>query len=400
MTRKFLFVHGTGVRTEDYRRTLLLISKAIESQWPGATLLPCLWGEKAGATLACKGVSIPDFSGEPAPTDEAQALTALWELLATDPDFEWRELTGAPTPAGFVDAAMVDAQKKFPRRIEALGGLPAALQQLPEENERSAEWQAACQRVADSGALKAALANTKKVDARLRHAAARACVAQWQHQRALWRLPLPPAAERDALVQTLYDELGGADAGRVTDWMKDRFAGAIKRWATDKARRERDVLFNAAYPAAGDILLYQARGDAIRSEISHAIRDGGAELVVLAHSLGGIACVDVLVEEHHPNVRALVTFGSQAPLLYELGALHSLPLQQPLPPAHERLPNTFAPVWINVYDRDDLLSYKAAPIFMPRARDVQSRSGAPFPDSHSAYWTQAAVWRELKQLLP
>lgn len=401
MARSFLFVHGTGVRKLDYRRSLLLVKQGVESQWPGAVVLPCSWGEKVGATLACKGVSIPDFSGEPAPTDEVQALAALWELLATDPDFEWRELTGAPAPGGFIDAAMAEAQKKFPMRIAALGSLQAALQQLPDEAERAADWQAACERVAQSVALKAALAGTKKIDARLRHAAARACAAQWQHRRAAEGLPLPAAAARDALVQTLFDELGGADAGRVTDWVKDRFAGAVKRWATDKARRERDVLFNAAYPAAGDILLYQAHGEAIRAEIARAIRDAGGELVLLAHSLGGIACVDLLVLEHFPNVQALVTFGSQAPLLYELGALHSLPLhgRRP-PPTEQRLPPTFAPTWINVYDRDDLLSYKAAPIFKPRARDLQARSGAPFPDSHSAYWTQAAVWQELKQLLP
>ena len=51
-------------------------------------------------------------------------------------------------------------------------------------------------------------------------------------------------------------------------------------------------------------------------------------------------------------------------------------------------------------DLDDLLSYRAAPIFTPRARDIQVRSGAPFPDSHSAYWTQTAVWQQLKSLLP
>jgi len=400
MTRTFLFVHGTGVREDDYRRTLLLIKKGVASQWLEAEVLPCQWGKKVGATLACKGVSIPDFSGEPAPTDEAKALSVLWELLATDPDFEWREFTGAPAPGGFVDAAMRDAVDRFPQRIEALGSLPAALYQLPDEKERATEWSTACRQVAGSGALKAALASVKRVDARMRHAAARAGVAQWQQQRAAAGLPLPPAASRDALVQTLYDQLGGADAGRVTDWMKERFAGAVKRWATDKARRERDVLYNAAYPAAGDILLYQVRGDAIRTEIATAIRNAGDEVVVLAHSLGGIACVDLLVMEHHPNVKALVTFGSQAPLLYELGALHSLPLQKPLPPTNKRLPDTFAPTWINVYDRDDLLSYQAAPIFTPRACDIQARSGAPFPDSHSAYWTQTALWQQLKLLLP
>ena len=400
--KTFLFVHGTGVRKDDYRRSFQLIKAGLDKHWPTAPLRPCQWGEKVGSRLACGGVSIPDFSGEAAPSDEAKALTVLWELLATDPDFEWRELAGVAAPAGFVDAAMRDAAKAFPQRVEALCRLPAALALLPDDEDdparRDAAWLLACKEVAASEAMAAALASIKRIDARVRHAAARACVAHWQWQRAFASGSLP-AAQRDALVQALFSELGGADAGRVTDWVTARFRGAVKRWATDKARRERDVLYNAAYPAAGDILLYQARGEAIRAEIAAAIRNAGDEVVVLAHSLGGIASVDLLVQEHHPNVRALVTFGSQAPLLYELGALQSLPLTDPLPPAQDRLPATFPRTWINFYDRDDLLSYKAAPVFMPVALDVEVRSGAPFPDSHGAYWTQPPVWERLAELL-
>ncbi|HVO23238.1 MAG TPA: hypothetical protein VMW56_06370 [Candidatus Margulisiibacteriota bacterium] len=399
VNKTFIFVHGTGVRTDDYRRSLMLVKQAVESVWPASTVLPCSWGEKVGAKLACGGVSIPDFSGETPLTNEMKALAVLWELLATDADFEWLELAGAPAPAGFVTEAMKDAHQRFPQRLAALGQLPAAVAQLPDEVERDAEWRAACETAAAAPALGSALAQLKKIDARVRRAGARACVAHWLQHRASARLPLWPAEARDALVDTLFAELGGADAGKVTDWVKGRFVHAAKRWATDKARRERDVLFNATYPIAGDILMYQARGDAIRAEISYAIRHAGDEVVVLAHSLGGIACVDLLVDQPHRNVKTLVTFGSQAPLLYELGALRSLPLSQPLPPTHERLPAHFPAEWINVYDRDDLLSYKAAPIFKPRVRDLQVRSGVPFPDSHSAYWTQPAMWQELKQRL-
>lgn len=397
MTSTFLFVHGTGVRTDDFRRTLLAIKAGVASQWPEAQVLPCAWGDKAGATLACRGVSIPDFSGEPPPTDEARALEVLWELLATDFDFEWRELAGVSPDGGFINEEMREAQRRFPQLMRDLGTLPAAVQLLPPEPDREAAWRSACEQAAQSGAMQAAVTGLKRVDARVRGAAARACVAVWQNRRA--GAPAWSAASRDALVQLLLTQLGGADAGLITDWVTSRFKHGVKRWATDRARRERDVLFNAASPAAGDILLYQVRGDAIRAEIAAAIRNSGDGVVVLAHSLGGIACVDLLVLEHHPNVRALVTFGSQAPLLYELGALHSLPPEDPLPPSHQRLPDTFPPEWINVYDRDDLLSYKAAPIFAPRVRDIEARSGAPFPDSHSAYWTQPLVWERLKTLL-
>ena len=86
MSKVFLFVHGTGVRTDDYRRSFLQVQAGLRGQWPGARVEPCSWGEKVGATLARGGVSIPDFSGEVPPTDEQAALAVLWDLLAVDPD--------------------------------------------------------------------------------------------------------------------------------------------------------------------------------------------------------------------------------------------------------------------------------------------------------------------------
>lgn len=396
MTRTVLFVHGTGVRAADYRRSLLRVQAGVAAAWPTARVEPCLWGDKAGARLARKGVSIPDFSGEPAPTDEAAALAVLWELLSVDPDYEWRELSGATPASGFVDAGLRTALANFPQRIAALGSLRAALDLLPADDDaaaRAAEWSRACQQVAGSAELKTALAGVKRVDGRVRLAAARACVARWQWQRAFAPGGALIAATRDDVVAALFAELGGADAGRVSDWITARFKGALLRWATDKARRERDVLYNAAYPAAGDILLYQARGEAIREQIASRIDACGDEVIVLAHSLGGIACVDLLVKHPRPQVKALVTCGSQAPLLYELGALVSL---QP----DEALPDSFPKTWINFFDRDDLLSYLAAPLFKPVARDVEVRSGVPFPDSHSAYWSQPLMWQRLQALIP
>ena len=92
-------------------------------------------------------------------------------------------------------------------------------------------------------------------------------------------------------------------------------------------------------------------------------------------------------------MRGLVTVGSQAPYLYEIGALSSR-----LP--HEGLVAGFPP-WLNVYDPDDLLSFMAAPMFPAPARvtDVQVKSGQPFPISHGAYWTQPAVWQAYKEFV-
>ena len=81
-------------------------------------------------------------------------------------------------------------------------------------------------------------------------------------------------------------------------------------------------------------------------------------MVLIGHSLGGIACVDLLAGGTLTHVRLLVTVGSQAPLLYEMDALHGLRFGEPLP---EHFPR-----WINLYDPHDSLSYKAAPLFQRR----------------------------------
>jgi len=93
--------------------------------------------------------------------------------------------------------------------------------------------------------------------------------------------------------------------------------------------------------------------------------------------------VDLLVERELPNVKRLVTAGSQAGFFYELDALVSLEFG-------EELPRHF-PLWENYYDPADFLSYRAEPAFAGRVRDVAVDNGQPFPQAHSAYWDNRAV---------
>ena len=115
--------------------------------------------------------------------------------------------------------------------------------------------------------------------------------------------------------------------------------------------------------------------------------DPGRPVTLLAHSLGGIACVDALIEEPIPGVERLVTVGSQAPFFYEIDALAALPYGKPLPDQF--------PAWLNIYDRRDFLSYIAAGVFPGRVTDQRVDNGQPFPQAHSAYWRNDAVWRHI-----
>ena len=202
---------------------------------------------------------------------------------------------------------------------------------------------------------------------------------------------IPDAVARDRAVVLLTDMLGGGErsAGGLVG---AAVRGLVLRPATAVAARRRGAITDATTPAAGDILLYQARGEAIRGVIAQKIESAVDSVVLIAHSLGGIAAVDLLAGRAFPQVRLLVTVGSQAPLLYEIGALTSLEHDDPLPGC--------VPPWLNLYDRRDLLSYLAAPLFPGRATDVEVRNGQPFPQSHSAYWSNPAVWDAIVARLP
>jgi hypothetical protein len=107
--------------------------------------------------------------------------------------------------------------------------------------------------------------------------------------------------------------------------------------------------------------------------------------------LGGIACVDLLVEQSLPQVVHLVTVGSQAPFMYEINALCSLEFGQPLP--------DHFPKWLNIYDLRDFLSYKGSKIF-PKVKDEEVISKQPFPRSHSADWENDRTWECIMEIIP
>jgi len=158
--------------------------------------------------------------------------------------------------------------------------------------------------------------------------------------------------------------------GQVVFARSGFFARLFKNVATSALRRHRRDFSDTAALPIGDVLLYQTRGAAIRKFIRDKIAESPLPVTLVAHSLGGIACVDLLAMPDPPRVTGLVTIGSQSPLLYEIGVLTSMQ-----PPAD--LPQSFPP-WLNIFDLNDFLSYVAKPLF-ERATDLEVDSGQPFP---------------------
>jgi hypothetical protein len=394
-----LFIHGTGVRQPVFQESFALAHKglAVALQKAGRAPVridPCLWGDSLGSRLNAQGVTIPDYrrTGTADKTDKVKDdQVLLWQMLGYDSLFELRGLALRPAKAA------VDLPS-FTRRLQALPS--AELAPLLEQVGVAATFGPARDYVVQASDYeRAVLAAADESD--LFAPVARAVVAE-----AVERCPpdTPPALAwdpnlRDQVIEGLTRALG-LPTRSVAGWTANRLFGLAQRLGVVDLRYRRGGITDALTPAAGDVLLYQSNGGAIRDFIRHRI-EAAARLsppvVLVAHSLGGIACVDLLAGSAPPPVAALVTAGSQAPYLYEINALHSLRYGQPLPAGFPR--------WLNIYDRRDLLGYLAGRVFalqgsVPEITDRAVDNGLPFPDAHSGYWANPAVWDAIVAVLP
>ncbi|AXE85768.1 hypothetical protein C1703_12205 [Streptomyces sp. Go-475] len=383
MQRSIVFVHGTGVREESYGRTLETVRALLAETRPETEVRGCFWGREEGARLALGGASIPGYTGSGGGRQEDEQI-ALWGVLYRDPGYELRLLSLRPAVPSGLGRGQSPAQKLLaelssyapsPRVRDAFAahGLGDALHR-------------AVRTVAASPELRDAAATADEGGHEHRHAFARAVVAATLAEAVEQGADALDGLKRDALLSLVSADLH--TRGRT-------LAGAVSRAAAEPAlraltwhaRRRRGALNDDLFlPAVGDILRYQARGEAMRQLIKRTIEHTpGDAVTVIAHSLGGVACVDLMVRERVARVDQLVTVGSQAPFFYEAGALVSLEHPQ-TPPGH------FPRRWLNLYDRRDLLSFSAARVFPAHATDHEVDNRQPFPFAHSAYWSNRKVW--------
>jgi hypothetical protein len=397
-----LFVHGTGVRQPAYGAAYGRFSDRIGDIRPGLAVAQCYWGGVHGSRLNAAGISIP--SGEShrglndpllgATTDE-DAEVALWGLLERDPLFELRLLSamdatqeGLPPNALPPRQVMAAAARRLPASaavawLAATAGLDGVLPDAVDAVLAStavATTDMLRQELAPSGTLRTALARAFVADALLR-----------ADEELGGALPLD-GAHRDELVAAIVAELGGSDRGIGSSLGRFGLNIALRLGVTRPLERRRSAITEASAPAAGDLLMYMARGEPIRNFIADAVTAVDGPVVIVAHSLGGIASVELLATRALPAVELLVTVGSQAPFLYELNALPTLAFGAELPRT--------VPRWVNIFDRRDLLAYTGAGVFPGRIEDREVDNAAPFPRSHSAYFANKRFYSVLDELLP
>ncbi|MFD4763552.1 alpha/beta fold hydrolase [Streptomyces sp. NPDC058439] len=426
-----LFVHGTGVREPSYTQALEGIRNGLARVRPDVRVEPCDWGSALGSYLRAGGVSIPGYPEYLATAEGAGAETAESGVVAAGPypslsdGFEG----GSETDEDRLRWAMLYADPFAELGVYAMSGKPPGsgppalftpgvissgdqllelLSQLRASDAVRGAWRAfvsspsAAEGVAALLAApelrRAVVAAPAEADA-LPRLAARALTA-WaiaQSPRGAGAFPVP---ERDDLVDLLTNELGG-DAKGLNDVLVSALGYSARLFERSFGSRmlvaRRARLSNRSVGFFGDVLSYLTRGQSVRDHVADTIRalpDPGP-VILLGHSLGGIIAFDLLAAQaSNPVADMLVTVGSQAPLLYELDALPSLPYGTGLPGAFPR--------WLNIYDRRDLLSYVAAEAFGndPRITDVAVDNRQPVSAAHSSYWANAHLYQALADALP
>lgn len=398
MPKTLLFVHGTGVRDPAYTATCALIERQLRDFAPHVKLAQCLWGDSVGAKLAHGGKSIPTY-GEARGVDAEDLFPALWSLLIQDPGFELRMLASLPVPfLELVPNEEGPAEKLLERFRELrssseLEGQLAALGLTAgvDENGETQTLVDLIDGLARSDGFLDCARSGFAGSPEHRAALARAVVAALQKATVEAGAPAMDAPTRNELAGVIRSLLG-EDVRGDGAWLMSPLTGLAQNLATWHVRRKRGALTDSAYPAAGDILLYQSRGARMRDFIRARIDElADQEVIVFAHSLGGIASFELLAAGCPANVTHLITFGSQASFLYEIGALSTLEPDTDLRPDF--------PAWSNFYDLSDPLSYIGEGLFPGRVTDYQVESGESFPASHGAYLHARPFWQQMSALL-
>ncbi|WAZ22255.1 hypothetical protein STRCI_003496 [Streptomyces cinnabarinus] len=422
-----LFVHGTGVRRFAYTGMLTLLRDTMAVHAPRARVEACYWGDDFGVSIGVGARALP--GAEPARTEadadadtgtegesgaesgaEAPSVTEHWLRAASFPTGDlpdddrdalaWGLLYEDPLSAlrrpeeGAFRGRVADRTgPQVARRARALAAEPpeplAALLAAPRVRREfavsvvtvldSPEGQDAVARGLGPGELPAALATA--VVAHLLGGA------QHRGNPVLWSTD-----QRDDAVRALTTALGGVPRGAVDRTLLRASWWTVRRFGLlGRVQKSRAEIMTGVHPQVGDVLKYLARGHQLRDFIKNRLAEVDGPVVLLGHSLGGIAAVDLLAEGKLSGVQHLVTVGTQAAHLYEIDALPGLDQGKPLP--------EHFPAWTNFYDKRDLLGFAAAPVFPRRVEDCEINTRQPFPAAHSAYFAAPEFQRRLAGIL-
>ena len=268
-----LFVHGIGTRRPQFDAAFEVIKRNLLSSRPGLTVIPCYWGEPLGAELYANGASIPDYPTTRGPEEmtEEDYQIALWEQLYRDPLFELRLLSIKED-----DTAASQGRGGPPQPDLLRTFTPSTTLQTELEEAGIAEvFETARQSVQGSAAYRRALLAVPQAPDRYRAVTARALVARaievCEEQQTYAPL-VTDARLRDRLIEQVGNELAGTRRAFGSWAAKQLFELALTLGIMDQVQRKRGSLTDATYPCAGDTILYQGRGEKIRTFITGLVQ--------------------------------------------------------------------------------------------------------------------------------
>jgi hypothetical protein len=386
----FLYVHGTGTREKGFNQQVGDIRKGIKRYLPQATITveECFWGVHGVDLTSIAAVLPPERSSAFDDTDDAAAVqereAMLWAALYADP---YAELHAFAQEARFDSGT--DLRDAFARRLRAAPADPEVRRLLTESETAAEALETAVNTLladrAYQWALGAATQGPDVYAAVLARATVALVVVQAQQAGNSSALARDPDL-RLALTAAIADVLNPGGDFSPVGAIAGALAWPLMQIGTGWVNLDRTRATEGISPFPGDILRYLADGATIRNAVREHLVATQAP-IILAHSLGGIICVDLLAQEQFPSVKLLITVGSQAPFLYQIGALPSRKLGEPLP--------DHFPPWLNIYHRNDLLSYVGKAVFGTRIWDREVRSFDPFPNAHGAYWFNRETWAHI-----
>jgi hypothetical protein len=206
-----------------------------------------------------------------------------------------------------------------------------------------------------------------------------------------------------------YEGFGGDGILQSLGEGVSRLVNALSAAGTDVAWRLNRKNLNARFTRfAGDAFVYLAKRGSERTPgpiveiVLQALREADAhrnaadaKLIVIAHSFGGEIIYDILTR-FAPDLRVdcLVTVGSQVALFEEmklyLASDSAVPARGrakvPRPPNLKR--------WLNVFDLNDVLSFRAGPVFAD-TEDYCYETGFGALDAHGGYFNRPSFYRRL-----
>lgn len=399
MPGSLLFVRGTGVRD---------IAGTLDRLRDGLARVPALHdvqvhGSTWGTAVGPKDLDITDVlpldvgaRGIGDQPSETEVTIAEWDLLTVDPTLELRMLA-ALLAAGVGSPGRVAVAAETPDVVlyDRLTGLSVPAGSLTEVGVTAAELAEAARRVASAPELTEAATAVGDPDVdELLTATARSVVATLlqscaEHAGGDEPLLCRSGQARDTLCAAVLAVITPvASRAFGAKLVAKVFVPLAERLATRVAVSRRSQLTNPTTDFVRDIAFYLRRGEDVRRHIAGETAGLAEPVVLLGHSLGGIAVVDLMAASGRPEqVKLVVTVGSQAPYLYLMDALDVL-----------RPGNGAAPAtpWLNVYDRVDVLAFCASRVFAAdRIVDEAVDNGVPFPPAHSAYFDNPDLYQLL-----